>query len=121
MLSIDSNGNLKLNKGDTFKLPLFIDVSDNLFASVRLPLREDDKIIFNILEGNNCFCKPLIHKEFTLADTNENMDIIISFESTDTSWMCPGIYFYEVKFIRKVDNQEDKIITIVPRRKFVIQ
>ena len=38
MLSIDTNGNITLTRGDTFKVPLFIDVSDNIFAPIRFPL-----------------------------------------------------------------------------------
>ena len=120
MLAIDCDGNIKVNKGDTFKVPLFIDISKDIFKSIRLPLRSTDKIIFNLLMGNNCFCCPLIHKEFTLANTNENQDIIISFEHDDTACFSPGIYYYEIKFIRQIENEEDKIITIVPRRKFTI-
>lgn len=120
MLSIDGNGTIKVTKGDTFKVPLFIDVSNNIFSAIRLPIKSTDKIIFNILEANSCFCKPLIHKEFTLADTNENLDIIISFEKSDTDWIFPNIYYYQIKFIREVENEETKIITITPRRKFII-
>ena len=119
MLYIDSNGNIKLNRGDSFKLPLFIDASKDIFNSIRMPILENDKITFYLLEGNNCLCRSLIKKEFTITDVNDNGDIIISFDSEDTKYLCPGIYFYEIKLSRIKDNKES-IVTIVPRRKFVI-
>lgn len=117
MLEIDTSGNIKINRGDTFNVPLFIDASKNIFKSSRYIIEKDDKIIFSVFEGNmRC---PIITKEYTVSDTNEKGDVIISFESADTKCLFPCIYFYEIKLVRKVDEKE-QIITIVPRRKFVI-
>ena len=33
MLEIDTSGNIKINRGDTFNVPLFIDASKNIFKS----------------------------------------------------------------------------------------
>lgn len=123
MLDIDNNGNIKVNKGDAFQLPLFIDIGDDIFHSTRFTFRENDVIYFRVLEGNMpCEC-PLISKELHYQNLNENGDIIVSFDSDDTNWLFSGIYFYEVKLKRPAENTDEKdtFITIIPRRKLIIQ
>ena len=68
----------------------------------------------------------MLAKKFTYEDVNENNDIIIKFNHEDTVKLFPGIYFYEIKLQRPnteedTDPSDDYYITIVPRRKFVIQ
>ena len=120
MLAIDTNGNIRVNRGDVFQMPLFIDISTNLFYSMRFKFHEGDILQFHIMEPNQPFSKALIKKEFTIDDLNEYGDILINFDHEDTCWMIPNTYFYEVKLIRTVE-EEKKVITIVSRRKFVIQ
>ena len=48
MLAIDSNGNIQVTRGDTFEIPLFIDVNNNMFKSTRFPLHKGDIIYFHI-------------------------------------------------------------------------
>lgn len=139
MLYIDTNGNIKVNKGDTFQVPLFIDISNNIFSSIRFPLHDNDKIVFNVLSPNTSFYRPLLTKEFGVNDVNDNGDIIVRFEHADTAWLPTDTYYYEVKLIRTLleenteENEEEQssedsdestankiVATIIPRRKLVI-
>lgn len=136
MLEIDKSGNIKVNRGDTFIVPLFIDISDNIFNSTRFPLHDNDILHFHLMEANAPFHKFLLKKRFTVEDINENGDVLIRFEHLDTEWLFPGIYYYEIK-LQRVEPDEipenyteedwencpsnDTFVTIVPRRKFVIQ
>lgn len=130
MLNIDRSGNITVNRGDTFQVPLFIDINDKLLYSTRFPLKDGDKVFFHITAANLPFEKPLLGKAFTIEDVNENNDILIRFEHEDTVWLHPGTYYYEIKLIRETeeedsdsDDEEVKIrnyITIAPRRKFII-
>lgn len=126
MLEIDKNGNIKVNRGDTFQVPLFIDVGQNVFISTRFPLKENDIIYFHITEANAPFECPLLGKSFTYEDVNENNDIIVKFNHDDTVWLYPGIYYYEIKLQRPnedndTNRKDDTFVTIAPRRKFIIQ
>lgn len=123
MLTIDKNGNIKFNRGDTFEVPLFIDINTNIFKSTRLKWKAGDKVYFHVLENNKPFECPLFGKEFTYEDVNENNDIIVKFNHKDTNWLFPGTYYYEVKLSRPSDREgeEPNILTIVPRRKIIIQ
>lgn len=123
MLVIDKNGNMKFNRGDTFEVPLFIDINTSIFKSTRLKLKVGDKIQFHVLENNKPFECPLFGKEFTYEDVNENNDIIVKFTNSDTNWLFPGTYYYEIKLVRpsEIEGEEDAVITGVPRRKMIIQ
>lgn len=120
MLEIDKNGNIKINKGDTFEIPLFIDIGESIFKSTRLTLRDGDIITFRLFEANAPECYSLIKKEFTVENINENGDVLLKFNHEDTQ-LFPAIYYYEIKLKRPVENDMPAFVTIVPRRKFVVQ
>lgn len=130
MLYIDKNGNIKINRGDTFEVPLFIDVCSNILHSIRYPWKVGDEVILHVMEANKPFECFLLGKSFTYEDLNENSDIIVRFDHEDTNFMVPNTYFYEVKLIHHPDENsdsgndseesEDVVVTIVPRRKFIV-
>ena len=84
MLNIDRSGNITVNRGDTFKAPLFIDVSDDIFHSIRFPFSDNDKLYFYVVEPNCPLRQALIKKEYTKKDLNSNGDVIINFKHEDT-------------------------------------
>lgn len=145
MLDIDNNGNIKINAGDEFKVPLFIDAYTGIFNMNRVVLKPGDLVMFNIMEANKPFHRFILSKTFTVEDLNENKDINVVFNSEDTMNIVAGIYFYEIKFFRprllqndqpaenaeqitEVNCKEDYdklvknsiVVTIAPRRKFTI-
>lgn len=121
MLEISLSGNIKINKGDVFKVPLFIDCSDDIFTSIRLPFKEGDEIYFYIIEPNTSLRLPLLKQTYTKDDINENGDIVLNFTEKDTDWIIPGVYYYEIK-LKKASNEyfDSELITIVKRRKFIV-
>lgn len=133
MLYINKAGDITINRGDTFQVPLFIDISDKILQSTRFPLHEGDKVLFHITNSNMPFECPLIAKTFTIDDINENKDILVRFEHDDTKWLHPDTYYYEIKLIREsiidIEDTSDSsgeietikdYVTIAPRRKFII-
>ena len=122
MVRIDINGNIELNRGDSFMAPLFLDVSKSQFGSTRFPLEDHDRIYLGIMEANVPFEFALVRKEYTKDDVNGNGDLIIQFDPTDTERLLPGVYFYEIKFLRPAVESGDKeyVMTVSPRRKFTI-
>lgn len=126
MLEIDNNGNIKIDRGDTFEIPLFIDVNETIFKSTRFPLHQGDVIYFHITEPNTPWEFPILGKSFTYDDVNENNDILVKFNHLDTCKLPPGIYYYEIKLQRPNEPSDDNsfndtYVTIVPSRKFVIR
>lgn len=121
MLNISRSGNISINRGDTFKIPLFIDCSKDIFNSIRFPMQDGDEVYFYLVEPNTSFKCPLIKQIYTKEDTNENGDVILKFAHKDTNWIVPGTYYYEIKVRRKLKKGfEDALITVATRRKFIV-
>ena len=85
MLDIDRSGNITVNRGDTFNVPLFIDCNKNIFYSVRFPLKEGDKIFFFLVEPNTSIRHYLLKQTYTKEDINNFNDIELKFTHDDTS------------------------------------
>ena len=117
MYSISNNGIIVLTRGDTFSVPLFIN-NGTKFNLVRYNLlnHKNAKIYFGVMEPNQLFEHAIIKKRYDYEDANENGDIIVQFKSSDTEYLVPGKYFYEVK----LDHGDCKIETIVPKTEFII-
>lgn len=121
MLTIDRSGNVTVNRGDTFNVPLFIDVEKDIFKCTRFPLHDEDVVIFHLVEPNQPFERYLVEQKYTKEDINNFNDIELKFVHDDTSWIAPGTYYYEIKLYRPYEEKnEDALVTIVPRRKFII-
>lgn len=126
MQKIDHNGNITLSRGEVFTCPIFIDVSPNMFYSIRFPFHEHDEIIFNICEPNVPFEKYLLSQTYRIEDLNENKDVQLKLIFADTAFLCSGTYYYEIKLHRPAivsqsgRTSKDFMITLVPRRKFIV-
>lgn len=96
MLEISSNGIITFNRGDTWELPLFINLSDRM-DSLRYELTDNDTIYLGVMEFNQPWELAIIRKKYTKANLNSNGDIIINFTSTDSEYLHPGTYYYEIK------------------------
>lgn len=120
MYSMSNNGILTMTRGDTIKLPLFINAGDNT-QPVRYCLRNLDTIYFGVMEPNAPFEHSLIRKVYTKDDLNQYGDIEVVLSLNDTQYLQPGTYYYEAKLLLK-RNAEDKgvVDTVVPRRKLII-
>ena len=112
------NGIITMNRGDTFYMPLRINIGTKI-APTYYEITSADTIYFAIEEYNQPFEFALVRKMFTIEDKDENGDVIIKLKSDDTSHILPGEYFYEIKLRHDEENNE-VIDTIVPRRKFII-
>ena len=118
MFNISSNGIITLNRGDTIKLPLFINAGTEM-NPVRYEIKESDKVYLGVMENNMPFERAIIKKVYTSKDINENGDIVVEFKSEDTCNLIPDDYYYEIKLEYKL-NGTDRVNTIVPSTKFTI-
>jgi hypothetical protein len=131
------NSIVVLNRGDTFKCPLFINTGSEL-EPLRYTLTNTDILAFNILypgtgeyldENKDGFIEntPVLQHIYSNDGAaehipyilNSNGDIVISFTSDDFKKVSPGTYYYEVK-LKYIDGGETRIDTIVPRTKFIL-
>lgn len=124
MFDISGNGIIKINRGDTFSLDVFINLGTCL-EPVQYVLEEDDRVYFALMEPNQSFEHALMRREFTKADLDEDDFVHMEFSNEQTEYLMPGTYYYMVKLVRKVpteSGEENKCIvdTIIPKTKFII-
>lgn len=122
MYSISNNGIITLTRGDSLKLPLFINAGDETDMA-RYSLRNNDELYFGVMEANAPFEHSLIRKVYTKDNLNRYGDVVVDLGLDDTQYLQPGTYYYEGKlktYARKDGKNVEVIVTVVPRRKFVI-
>ena len=118
MFDISNNGIITITRGDTASAPLFLNEGTKL-NPIRYVLADTDKVYFGVSEAHCPFENALIRKVFTKDNLNENGDVVINFETKDTQCLLPNTYFYEIKLVRQIDEQQF-VDTVVVRSKFVI-
>ena len=118
MFHIAKNGIITVNRGDTFTLPIFVNLGSPLDPNI-LDLQQGDQVIFRIVRANDSFDNAIIEKIGTIENLNDEGAIEFVFNTDDTNWIEPNLYYYEVK----VEYFRDDMInvkTFIPRTKFYI-
>lgn len=126
MFDISSNGIIRINRGDSFTLNVFINLGTCL-EPIQYVLEPGDKVYFALMEPNQPFEWAIVRREFTYKDLNENNDVVMNFNSRQTEYLMPGNYYYMVKLVRKEASEsgesgeeEFSVDTIIPKTKFII-
>lgn len=120
MYYITKNNVISLNRGDYLKIPLNL-TTGSFPAKVNWELEEDDVVYFALMRPNQIFERAILKKEITKKDEDENGNLYIKIYPEDTINLCPGTYYYEIKAIYKLKNEEDvHIDTVVQKTKFII-
>ena len=118
MFHIDKNGIITLTRGDSCTFPLFLNMGTPL-NPLPFNLQEGDKVRFKVMRANEKFEDAFISKTYTIADLDEDGNIVVKFEPSDTNWFEAGMYYYEVK-LEYVRDEIDYINTFIPRTRFHI-
>lgn len=121
MFNISYNGIITVNRGDSFRMPLVLNIGTK-FEPMRLTLDDYSFVYFAVMEPNQPFENALIRKKFTKDDLLENGDILIKFKPQDTQCVLPGKYYYQVKLQRvNPDNTDDyEVHTVIDKTLFYI-
>ncbi len=129
MCNISNGGFISLVRGDSFEAPLFInegtrevpvrfEIVKHPEASVYLGIMEyhqnfEDALIRKYYDGQDCK-KDFDDKTYNIV--NKEGDIVVKLKPTDTEYLLPCKYYYEVK----VDRGDGRINTIIPKTEFFI-
>lgn len=114
MFDISSNGIIRINRGDSFSLTVFINIG-TCIEPIQYILQPGDKVYFALMEPNQPFECALMRREFTNADLDSNDDVVMTFNSEQTEYLMPGNYYYTIKLVRG-----ELVDTITPKTKFII-
>ena len=120
---------IKLNRGDSLKLP--IPIPNNY-----CPLTSNDAFYFAVLYPHQNFEDAIILKACSgtdsdvITDAGENGDetvVMVSLSPRETGLLAPGIYYYTAKLKRGGDleildysDEPKEVHTIIERTKFII-
>ena len=118
MISISNNRMIRLTRGDTLELPLFINRGTK-FHPVRFYIQDNptSAVYLGVMNFAQPFEHAIIKKKYTAkSNVNEYGDLIVSITSDDTRCLYPGKYYYEIK----VQLPDGSIDTVVPATEFVI-
>ena len=111
---------VKLTRGDTLKLPYFINANTEK-DPVRYILTGDDTLYFALMEPNQKFEDAILKKVYTSeSEKTEYGDLWIELKPEDTANLLEGKYYYTFKL--KTDNQDGSysVRTTTPEREFWI-
>jgi hypothetical protein len=121
MLDIANNGIIRVSRGDSFRMPLFIDCGTPS-DPMRYTVGTKDEVYFGVMEANQPFEYALIKKKYTIEDVNEDGDVVIEFTPEDTLMVIPDLYYYQVKVrLYNANTNDYEVHTVVPKTKFFIE
>ena len=124
MFSVSSNGIITVNRGDSFELPITLNIGSSI-NKVSYTLTEQDVVYLGVMEPNQPFEVAVIRKKVTSNDLIDNK-IVVRFWPEDTLCLIPGKYYYQVKLETKsVDAKTGKlrsdVETVIDKTLFYIQ
>ena len=124
-MKIHDNGIIETYIGDTILYPLYLNIGSEWHPE-RLKLADGDSITFDIFEANKSVS--VLSKTISADDaehqledvTTEFGDILIEFDTKETSILHSGVYYYEVHGIVTIDKKRTYCV-FIPRTKFIVR
>lgn len=111
---------LKMNRGDSYILPLVINEGTKLDFK-QYQLRQFDKIYVGIMEYNQSFEDAIIRKVITITSpTDRYGHPLLKLSPKDTEYLVTGKYFIEIKLVQSDFNEGETVTTILPLKEFFI-
>lgn len=117
MFSVDSHNVITITRGDSASTVIFVN-QGTLIEQVRYELQPNDALYVGVMEPHQKFEDAIIKYKLTDEDLNRDGDVVWSFKPTDTEYLEPGKYFYQIKLVR---NNGQYVDTIVSKTPFYIQ
>lgn len=117
---------IKINRGDSYELPVVIPRKDDYTKPYFLTSK--DALYFALMNPNQRFEDALFIKGYTLEEQDvKTGKVLLKIMPNDTRALTPGVYYYTVKLQRGgtlgiIDDfdEPDEVRTIIERTKFII-
>ena len=119
MYSTKKNNVVSITKGDYSVIPVELVIS-TYPEHYSLNLEESDRVYFGLMAPNKSFDEAILKKEFTLHDVTPDGYINIKILPDDTLNLEPGVYYYSVKALYALGDNDVRISTLVDKTKFII-
>jgi hypothetical protein len=117
---------IKINRGDSFELPVVIPKKDDCAKPYFLTSR--DALYFALMYPNQRLEDAIFVKGYTLEEQDvKTGEVTLKIVPNDTRALTPGVYYYTVKLQRGgtlevLDDfdEPDEVRTIIERTKFIV-
>lgn len=120
MASVSNEGNIKLSRGDSLTMSLFINSGTEL-SPVRYTLTQSDTVYFAVMEENQRFENAILKKVYTSAsDKTSDGDLLLKLRPQDTEDLISGMYKYTVKLKKNTSQTEYDVTTLITEHQFYI-
>lgn len=120
MFILIENNYLKMNRGDTYILPLVINEGTKLDFR-QYQMRQFDKIYVGIMEYGQSFEDAIVRKVITISSPMDRYGHpLLKLDPRDTEYLLTGKYFIEIKLVQSDFNGVETVTTIMPMKEFFI-
>ena len=109
------NNIICMNRGDTWSTSIPINIGSTADPEY-YNLTANDYVYFGVMEPEKSFEHSIVCKKLDINNVTKENYVDITFDSIDTEYLQPGIYYYEVKLLRP----NDVVDTIIPKTKFIV-
>lgn len=134
MLQISNNNQIIMTRGDSDIIPvhLYYGKERDYLTNNTYYVNKNDKVFFAIMEPNQHFEDAIVKKAYLIKDLDgrtydkQSGTLYVRLDSSDTEWLMPGDYYYQVKLLKKDpfnENQPDyegRPDTVIQKTKFII-
>ena len=120
MFSVSANNVITITRGDSASTAIYINRGTKLDPE-RYVLTENDAVYVGIMEFNQSFEDAIVKYKLTSENLNQDNDVTWTIKSTDTEYLEPGKYFYQIKLVRNDGTENQLVDTIVSKTELFIQ
>lgn len=119
MFSINRNI-IQMNRGDDTDIVLQINTGTAL-RPIQCTIEEGEAVYFGVMSPNQKWEEAIIRKKLTSENVDEDGNIFLHLDSSDTENVMPGTYYYMVKAYIKDEHLDKYVInTVINKTKFII-
>ena len=119
MFSIAENNVISITRGDSASFSLYLNKGTNLEPSQYI-LTENDAVYVGIMEANQSFENAIIKYKLTYENLDEDNNVKIKIKSTDTEYLEPDKYFYQIKLVYVDEDGDKQVNTVVAKTPFFV-
>ena len=120
MFSISDNNVITITRGDSASFTLYLNKGTNLEPEKYI-LKAGDAVYMGIMEANQRFEDAIVKYKFTSEDLDVGNNVKIKIKATDTEYLEPDKYFYQVKLVYLDEDNDEQVSTVISKTPFFVQ
>ena len=119
MFRISKENLITMSRGDSGVIPVTLNIGTKFNPELH-PLNFFDEVYLGITEPNKPFEEAIIRKSVKGIDHYTETEVSFNLTPLDTEYLLPGTYYYSIKLLEYIDEENYNVYTIIDKRKFTI-